>query len=195
MSYSISYDILHDSRAAAESKRSRCGRKRVGIDGWHWVLALLLPIALCQFSVFNSRLPPPCLSRSTLSSAPAVHASSRTFECTIYVSLVSPSAWYIACFSVYNAFAIASVNRLAQPFPRALHTCAQLQLSTPLRGHITACIFATWLAKSQRNNKSTSTLIIYLYIISMVVLVVVIIVQPSKQPSQRLFLNNARIFY
>lgn len=58
MSYSISYDILHDSRAAAESKQSRCGRKRVGIDGWHWVLALVLPIALCQFSVFNSLLPP-----------------------------------------------------------------------------------------------------------------------------------------
>lgn len=57
MSYSISYDILHDSRAAAESKQSRCGRKRVGIDGWHWVLALVLPIALCQFSVFNSLLP------------------------------------------------------------------------------------------------------------------------------------------
>lgn len=189
MSYSISYDILHDSRAAAESKQSRCGRKRVGIDGWHWVLALVLPIVLCQFSVFNSLLPPP-LSHSTLSSAPAVHASSRTFECTIYVSLVSPSAWYIACFTVYNAFAIASVNRLAQPPPPSLYTpvlsCSSLLLLlSPFRGHITACIFATWLAKSQRNNKSTSTLIIYLYIISMGF--VVVIVQPSKQPSQRLF--------
>lgn len=160
------------------SRSSRCGRKRVVIDGWHWVLALLLPIALCQFSVFNSLSPPFPYSLFFLTSCPRIIADIWVHNLCQFGA--SP-AWYIACFSVYNAFAIASVNRLAySPFP-----CTPVLTPLPLFCYSCACIFATWLAKSQRNNKSTSTLIIYLYIISMVV--VVVIVQPSRQSSQRLF--------
>lgn len=81
---------------------------RVVIDGWHWVLALAI-----AFASFLLPIPRPPLCLAILPS----HISSRTFECTIYVSLVAP-------FDILPA----TVNRLRRPPVRA----AYIALSFPL---------------------------------------------------------------
>lgn len=91
MSYGLYSTISCMTAEPAESMRIR-----VVIDGWHWVLALAMAIAFAslQFSILHLCLP----------LWPPSHTSSRTFECTIYVSLVSPLD-----------ILPASVNRLSCP--------------------------------------------------------------------------------
>lgn len=132
MSYSISYDILHDSRAAAESKQSRCGRKRVGIDGWHWVLALVLPIALCQFSVFNSLLPlPPFLALPFLQHPLSTHH--RGHLSAQFMSVWSPLRLDILPASLYimRLPLLLLIDLHSHLPPPSAHLCSAAVLYTP----------------------------------------------------------------
>lgn len=146
--------------------------------------------ALPVFSFqFPATLPP---SLSPLSSPPPAHASSRTFECTIYVSLVPPMLDILPASVYIMLLPLRLLIDLPTPLSPA-HLCSPLYPFSLF--YSCDCIFATWLAKSQRNNKSTSTLIIYLYIISMAVGCCCCYCATLKATLAVVFLNNARIFY